>query len=109
MDWAEVINRINALVRAKGVSKMQFYKDCEITGSAMSQWKTGLTQPRHATLAKIAEYLGVTVKYLLNGDDELRAAFYGDADLTEEERALLWTDVRDYYEFRKSQILKGRK
>lgn len=109
MDWAEVINRINALLKAKGIAKMQFFKDCGITGSAMSQWKSGLTQPRHATLTRIADYLGVTVSYLLNGDDDLRAAFYGEEDLTEEEKAILWTDVREYYEFRKDQIKKGRK
>ena len=59
-----MVEKINRLLKEKGIKKAQFYKDCGITSSAYSQWNTGGTQPKLSSLERIADYLGVSVSYL---------------------------------------------
>lgn len=70
MSTSPIIGRINALLAAKGISKNQFYKDCEISSAAYSLWNTGKTTPRQKNIEKIAEYLKVTTEYLLDGTQD---------------------------------------
>lgn len=69
MSKSPMVARINSLIAAKGISKQEFYKNCNITSATLSQWNTGKTQPRGRTLKVIAEFLGTTVEYLLSGDE----------------------------------------
>lgn len=65
MAKSPIVTRINMLLAERGISKKDFYKDCEITSASYSLWNTGKTQPRMKNLQRIAEYLGVTVADLL--------------------------------------------
>ena len=47
-----------------------FYKDCDISSGAVSQWRTGATKPSWDALYRIANYFQVKVGYLL-GEEEL--------------------------------------
>ena len=111
MDGNAVVNRINSLLAARGLSKTQFYKDCGISSAAMSQWNTGKTEPKRSTLEAIAKYLDTSVSYLENGEEPILAAFYGgdESDLTEEDREALWQDVREYYAFKLEQKRKEKR
>lgn len=68
MDVKLVINRIEALLKEQGISKENFYKSCNITSAAYSQWNTGKTVPREKSLRRIAAFLGVSYEYLTTGD-----------------------------------------
>lgn len=72
-----VVARINSLLKEKGISKSQFYRDCGITSAAYSQWNTGKTDPKIKTLERIADYLGTTTAFLL-GEKEKPATGDGD-------------------------------
>ena len=65
---SQIVKRINALLAEKGISKKQFYKDCEITSASYSLWNQNKTMPKMKNLERIADYLGVSVSMLL-GDD----------------------------------------
>ena len=65
MVKSPTVAKINALLAEKGISKKQFYKDCEITSASFSLWNTGKTNPTMKNLKIIAEYLGVSVADLL--------------------------------------------
>lgn len=65
MAKSPIVTRINMLLAERGISKKDFYKDCEITSASYSLWNTGKTQPRMKNLQRIAEYLGVSVADLL--------------------------------------------
>ena len=67
MDNLTIPERINKILIEKGIPKSKFYKDCNITSSAFSQWNTGRTVPKQQTLRKIADYLKVNYSYLLTG------------------------------------------
>lgn len=87
---ADIVTRIDTLLAEKGLSKMAFYKACNITSSAYSQWKTGKTTPKISTLQTVADYLGVNVDYLLTGlgEKEKPAAPEGDR-LSDEEQEII--------------------
>lgn len=64
---SEITERINLLLKEKGISKEEFYKKCSITSSAYSQWNTGKTEPKSASIKKIAEFLNVSYQWLRFG------------------------------------------
>lgn len=70
MDTLAFISRYEAILKEKKILKMQFYKDCGITDAAVSQWRTKKTKPAMTTISRIADYLGVSVGYLLGSDQK---------------------------------------
>lgn len=73
-----MLARIDILLAKNSISKATFYSDVGITGGALSQWKTGATTPRAKSIAKIADYLGVTVDELTGDTAQKTAAPKGD-------------------------------
>ena len=56
------------LLAAKGLTAYQVYKATGVAQSTLSDWKNGKSRPKADKLAKIAEYFGVTVEYLMTGE-----------------------------------------
>ena len=65
MAKSTITFNIDVLLLQKGISKAKFYKDCNITSATYSQWNTGKTKPKLATLERVADYLGVPLTYIL--------------------------------------------
>lgn len=57
------------LLQKKGVSSYKVAKEAGITQTALSNWKSGRSTPTAKTLQKIADYFGVTIDYLMTGDN----------------------------------------
>ncbi|RGW23138.1 helix-turn-helix domain-containing protein [Ruminococcus sp. AF13-28] len=57
------------LLQKKGVSSYKVAKEAGVTQTALSNWKSGRSTPTAKTLQKIADYFGVTIDYLMTGDD----------------------------------------
>jgi transcriptional regulator with XRE-family HTH domain len=57
------------LLRKKGVSSYKVAKEAGVTQTALSNWKSGRSTPTAKTLQKIADYFGVTIDYLMTGDN----------------------------------------
>ena len=55
------------LCSQQGTSPTQATKELGIAAGSVTKWKNG-SAPRAATLRKIADYFGVSVEYLLNGE-----------------------------------------
>lgn len=53
------------IIRAKGLTNYKVSKDTGIAQSVLSTWKTKGTIPKADKLQILADYLGVTVDYLL--------------------------------------------
>lgn len=92
------INRINSILASKGIDKKTFYANCNITSAAFSLWTTGKTSPREKKLREIADYLGVSVEYLINGDhadnhaEHNNGGIYGLSDFEKTVIALMRTN-----------------
>lgn len=76
------------LRKAKGVSDYAVAKACNFGQSTLTDWKKGRCTPRPDKLQKIAAYFGVTVDYLMTGQDSEKKAS-SLLDLTDEEQLLL--------------------
>lgn len=55
----------NSLIQSKGLSAYRVAKDLGFSPVLFSDWKSGKSKPKYDKLQKIADYLGVSVDYLL--------------------------------------------
>ncbi len=63
---------------AKGCKDFDVSKATGITKSTFSDWKSGRSQPKNEKLQKIADYFGVTVDYLMTGEE--KQGYYLNSD-----------------------------
>ncbi|HIW82666.1 MAG TPA: helix-turn-helix domain-containing protein [Candidatus Acetatifactor stercoripullorum] len=82
------------LLEQKGVTAYKVGKTTGIASSTFSDWKSGRSVPKQEKLQKIADYFGVTVEYLMTGQNSK----YSDAD------AIL--DVRISEDFELKEAIK---
>jgi transcriptional regulator with XRE-family HTH domain len=82
-----VLNRILATMLEKGVNQQDVARHLGLGNETFTRWKYENGKSYLKYLEKIAEYLGVSRKYLLEGIAEVTE----DEKLTEKERKLLET------------------
>lgn len=58
------------LLEKYGVTAYKVSKATGIAGSTFSDWKSGRSTPKQDKLQKIADYFGVTVDYLMTGNED---------------------------------------
>lgn len=61
--------RFNDLLKQKGITAYRVAKDCDISQGTMNMYKNGKRIPGKKSLLKMADYLGVSVDYLLGRED----------------------------------------
>ena len=87
-------NRFKALCDERNISVYRACTDIGLNRSAVAKWKSGAV-PNGATAAKLADYFGVSVGFLLGtesatpgkqvSDDDLKfALFGGEGEITDE-------------------------
>lgn len=64
------------LLQKHGVTPYKVAKEAGVTQTALSNWKTGRSTPTTKTLQKIADYFGVTVDYLMTGEEKDGNRYY---------------------------------
>ena len=69
MDNLQILYRIETTLRERGIPKADFYRDCHISSSAVSQWRNGKTKPSLLTLQTVADYIGVPFDALVAGTE----------------------------------------
>ena len=65
----DVIDRINLQLSIAGKTGAELSRDLGLSNSAYSHWNTRKAKPSKKTIKLIADYLGVTVEFLLTGID----------------------------------------
>lgn len=109
----ETYKRIEQLCRKSKITVTDLCRECQIPRASLSDYKMGRIKTLSAlTLSKISEYFGITVEYLLNGDEtlpndeNLKVALFGsDIEVTDE----MWNEIKRYAQFikeRESENLK---
>lgn len=58
------------LLKQTGVTAYRVSKETGIGASTFSDWKKGRSTPKQEKLQKIADYFGVTVDFLMTGEDK---------------------------------------
>ena len=109
MEQTIFFQRFYELCRRNGTSPNAIREELGASSGSITAWKQGAL-PRPAMVAKIADYFGVTVDYLLGtaesstpsgnviSDDDLKfALFGGDGEVTDE----MLAEVRRFAQFLK--------
>lgn len=60
-----------ALCKEKGVRPSEVSRETGVSSAALSSWKTGRYFPKTDKLQKIADYFGVTMEYLMTGENPM--------------------------------------
>lgn len=76
------------LAQKHGVTAYQISKVTGLSQSLFSDWKKGKSTPKQDKLKKIADYFGVSVDYLMTGEEKEKTPPVGEI-LTEGEQELL--------------------
>lgn len=64
------MEKLKELRKEKGISLKELGAEMGVAESTMSLYENGKRQPDYETLLKLAEYFGVTVDYLLRGNND---------------------------------------
>ena len=98
-------DRFVELCKKKNISPSKAAGEIGFNKSSISNWKKNGYTPRKEIAVKIAEYFGVSVDYLMTGEEpegkpevtehDLKVAlFHGDKEVTDE----MWKEVMDFAE-----------
>lgn len=64
----------SSLLQKNGITPYKVSKETGVSQSTLSDWKRGLSTPKLDKLQKIANYFGVTVNYLMTGEDSVESS-----------------------------------
>lgn len=101
----EIAERIRKIAKQQGKSITEMLKCCGLSKNALSSMQAG-NLPRIENLAKIADYLGTSIDYLLGrseSSEKLRASL---ADLTDEEADAVAL-YSEFLKWKRPDISKG--
>lgn len=82
---SEIYERFEKLKERKGVSSYAVSKGTGITTTTLTNWKKGKYTPKQDKLQLIADYFGVTLDYLVSGEEK---------EVSMPEQADLWIAIR---------------
>ena len=60
------------LLKLNNVTPYRVAKEAKVTQTMLTNWKLGKSTPKGENLQKIADYFGVTVDYLMTGEEKER-------------------------------------
>lgn len=81
MSETTVYERVKNLCKIKGVAIKEMEQDVGISKNATFKWKT--STPSSKTVAKLAEYFGVSPNYILSGELTDKYEHYTDPETEE--------------------------
>ena len=76
------------LLQKFGVTPYKISKETGVTQTSLSNWKNGQSKPSTPTLQKIADYFGVSVDYLMTGEEKDGDKYYINEETAEMAQAL---------------------
>ena len=77
------IEKVKELLKEKGITKNKLLTDLQLGKNSFVNWESRGTVPSGEVLAKIANYFGVSVDYLLGNEEQKPAPASEDAELAE--------------------------
>lgn len=84
VNYIDVFDRVNSELRKKRIKKEFLASVCGCSDSSISAWANGTRTPSCTYMARIADYLDVSLEWLLFGKEKET-----DGDLSTEERELV--------------------
>ena len=76
------------LLKDRGITAYKVAKDTGVTTATLSSWKTGRYEPKPEKLKIIADYFGVSLDYLMTGEEKEGDRYYINDETAEMAQAL---------------------
>ena len=57
------------LLEKRGITPYQVFKATGVAQSSLSDWKKGKSKPKVEKMSKIADFLGISLEYLMTGKE----------------------------------------
>lgn len=89
---SDMTNRIDKMLRQRGIKKQDFYDAIGISSMTYSKWSRDLVTPRPENIRMISDYFSVSIPYLQYGIEEpeqKKIAAPASGDLTDAQIELL--------------------
>lgn len=71
------------LLQEYGITPYKVSKETGVSQSTLSDWKRGVSTPKQDKLQKIADYLGVSLDYLMTGEEKENDKYYVNEETAE--------------------------
>jgi transcriptional regulator with XRE-family HTH domain len=66
----DIVKRVDEIAQKKGISRKHVLIDLGLNPSSFTDWSKRGTIPSADKALKVADYLGVSIRWLLTGEDE---------------------------------------
>ena len=86
LNTFEILNRVEELMKKKGLNASAVTSELNISGSTFSDWKRGKSNPTVYTLTKLSKFFHCSFDYLAYGTPDLSA---DGVTLSPEQKGLL--------------------
>ena len=93
----ETYARFLGELKKKDITPYRVHKDTGIATATLSDWKNGISMPKQEKLQKIADYFGVTVDYLMTGENNRYSSEDALLDVYISEDFELKEAIKKYY------------
>lgn len=100
----EVANLIKSLAKSRKVAVGKMLSECNLSVNTLSSMQSGGYYPRLEAIAKIADYLGCSVDYLLGRTDDPESHIDKLSFLDERDRELVASIIEKSYERSRSDV-----
>lgn len=93
---SDMTNRIDKMLRQRGIKKQDFYDAIGISSMTYSKWSRDLVTPRPENIRMISDYFSVSIPYLQYGIEEpeqKKIAAPASGDLTDAQIELLRVEI----------------
>lgn len=91
----EILDRIEIRLGIMRKKKYDFYNESGVSSALYSNWKTGKAKPTTKTLNKIANYLGVSLEWLISGSGEEQTSNLPQREQMRQEMRILFDAAED--------------
>ena len=75
------MNRIRQLREAKGMQQKDLSVDLKVSQPTISDWESGRKTPSAKSVAKLADYFGVSIDYLLGRDTDFQSSIQKNGNI----------------------------
>lgn len=90
------------LLQKYGVTPYKVSKETGVSQSTLSDWKRGISTPKTDNMKKIADYFGVSVEYLMTGEEKLEGYYLNEETAKLAQEMFEDEDMRSLFDMKRN-------
>lgn len=90
------------LLQKYGVTPYKVSKETGVSQSTLSDWKRGISTPKTDNMKKIADYFGVSVEYLMTGEEKSEGYYLNEETAKLAQEMFEDEDMRSLFDMKRN-------